>query len=637
MSDLGDLLRRRGADPPPGSRLRSATARPQGAGPGDVLFYRLGDGPAAERAFRERLAGADPGLLVVNRRAEGCPPRTLVLGRAEMAALEREVVDLLYPPPPGLKLAGVTGTNGKTSVVWILGHILGQKGVPGATLGTLGLADHRGRPLGRTGMTTPALPDLRRIVHSAPGDFLALEASGHGLDQGRLGGLVLDAAGWTNLSREHLDYHGTVERCFEAKRRLAFHAPEIVLPRSQDALAGRLRRAGVPCRRAPDPEALECGGPFRAGYERDNAALAWALAEEMFPGVGPVDWGRIPPPPGRFETAERGGRTFVVDYAHTPAALRGVLAAARERFPGRPLWVVFGCGGGRDRGKRAEMGQAAAELADGQVLTSDNPRFEDPEKILDDIQEGCPSPSARIADRGEAIRFARVGSPPGAVVVVAGKGHEDHQEVAGERIPFDDRRAVARPVRRAGASVTPAGEVRERLGGRGRPPGGDPDLPRLPGHGGEERLCRPQGGALRRARLRRGGLRPGRRGGLRGGLPDPPPSARGRPGPGPGRPGVPAGGRRPAGPLVAGRGGGGRGGHGILRQDHHQGDAGPPALRRPPRGGAPHPGQLQQPHRGAADPAGYRGPPPGCGGGDGHQPPPGRSPDCAGSPAPTTG
>ncbi len=373
-------------------------------------------------------------------------------------------------------IAAVTGTNGKTSVVWFLRQIWERLGRRAAGLGTLGIqAGEISRP-GR--LTTPdpvalhaCLADLARQGI----DHLALEASSHGLDQFRLDGVNITAAAFTNLSRDHLDYHGSMTAYRDAKLRLfrdlvAAGGTGVVNADAEhagvfaDAAAVRgLRvlsygRHGETVRLdavTPDPAGQHlhlsvCGTariaavPLVGEFQAANVLCALTLA--LATGVAAADalpaLARLSAVPGRLERVgvRHNGAAVYVDYAHTPDALATVLAALRPHTPGR-LWVVFGCGGDRDPGKRPAMGAIAAALADEIVITDDNPRSEDPADVRSQALAACPG-AVEIGDRAEAIGFSVARLAPGDVLVVAGKGHETGQAVGEQVLPFDDRDQV---------------------------------------------------------------------------------------------------------------------------------------------------------------------------------------------------
>ncbi len=381
-------------------------------------------------------------------------------------------------PARALRLVGVTGTNGKTSCAWFLAQALDAAGHRCGVVGTLGSGlPRRLRPGTHTTPDPVSLQAALAGLRAAGATAAALEVSSHALDQGRVEGLPFVGAVFTNLSRDHLDYHGDVEAYGAAKARL-FAAPGLrwavinaddpfglrlleALPTGVQALPyGLGRQVGEGLRGrllASGPEGIRLAveGPWGRGELRSpllgafNAAnLLAALGALLLEGV-PLEpalarLARLRPAPGRME-AHGGGRLplAVVDYAHTPDALAQALGALRPLAAGR-LWCVFGCGGERDRGKRPLMGEAAARLADRLVLTDDNPRGEDPARIVAEIRAGIPSGASVtvIHDRWAAIAHALRRAAPGDVVLVAGKGHEREQEVAGARRPFSDRHVV---------------------------------------------------------------------------------------------------------------------------------------------------------------------------------------------------
>ena len=381
-------------------------------------------------------------------------------------------------------VAAVTGTNGKTSVTSFLRQLWLFAGHPAASIGTLGVQSSRGDRPGA--LTTPDPVTLHRLAAElqAQGiEHLAVEASSHGLDQRRLDGLAIRAAAFTNLSRDHFDYHGSPEAYLAAKARLF----EVVLPPGGVAVLNAdvpefAKLAGIA--RARGQEILDYGrGGTRLGLVAQTphdhgqrlelvvdgraatvesglvgafqawnllAALGLALATGVEREVALAGLGRVVGAAGRMQLVgqTRRGAPVYVDYAHTPDALEKVLRALRPHAAGR-LWVVFGCGGDRDPGKRPLMGSVAASCADRVVVTDDNPRGEDPAAIRRAILAACPG-AVEIGDRAEAIARAIAALEPGDLLVVAGKGHETGQIVGATVMPFDDaevvRAALVRPV-----------------------------------------------------------------------------------------------------------------------------------------------------------------------------------------------
>ena len=380
-------------------------------------------------------------------------------------------------PAQSLTLVAVTGTNGKTTTVGLLRHLLDQRPGEAASIGTLGiLIGSEGVALeGGAGLTTPGPIELQRVLRELVDRgvrAVAMEVSSHSLDQRRVEGLVFEAAVFTNLTRDHLDYHGTMEAYLEAKATLvSFLAPRgativnaddpawLALPpapkRVTFSTAATATNADV---RALNVRYLPHGsewtlavggdrhqvrlpliGDFNVANALGAAAAAWSLG---VPAVTIAErLSRSPQVPGRLELVNE--RPAVLrDYAHTPDALERALQAVRP-FATRKLIVVFGCGGDRDTGKRPVMGEIAGRLADLAIVTSDNPRTEDPETILDDIEAGMDGVAhERVVDRRDAIAHALQVAGNDDVVVLAGKGHETYQVRGTTKYPFDEKLIV---------------------------------------------------------------------------------------------------------------------------------------------------------------------------------------------------
>lgn len=366
-------------------------------------------------------------------------------------------------PSEALTIVGVTGTSGKTTTTHLLGAIFDAHGWPVAVLGTLSGP-----------RTTPEAPELQARLaaeRDAGRRAIAMEVSSHALAMGRVRATRFAVAVFTNLSHDHLDFHHDLGEYFEAKA--ALFTPEYsdsaVVNVDDPRGAELLRRAMVPTegysladveelvvgatrssfRWRGEPIEIALGGRFNVS----NALAASAAAARL--GIPPATIAAglraAPSVPGRFEPVDEGQPFAVlVDYAHKPGALAGALEAAREAAAGARVLLVVGAGGDRDRTKRPEMGEVAARLADHVYLTSDNPRGEDPQAIIEDIRAGMPSSAAVTVepDRATAISLALAEAGTGDVVVIAGKGHEAVQLVGDRSVPFDDR-AVARDALRA--------------------------------------------------------------------------------------------------------------------------------------------------------------------------------------------
>ena len=469
----------------PAARLRDGSAATEIAGlaydsravqPG-FLFFAL-PGEKTDGGLYVEDAARRGAVAVVHENGMRLPRE---LADVSVDGARRAMADLsaeFYGNPSAkLQIVGVTGTNGKTTATFMIRDVLRAAGLDCGLIGTIQY-EFGGRLISAA-RTTPESLDLQRMFfesHQAGCRAVAMEVSSQGLAAERLRGTRFAAAVFTNLSVDHLDFHKTMEAYFDAKKRL-FDALPPAAPAivnvddpygrrlaAEPGLAGRLVTYGfAPAAmvRALDLRLSETGSSFRAttpwGETRVELALAGrfnamnalsAMAACGALGV-PLDamataFAKMSAVPGRLERiADPKGRHVFVDYAHTEDALRNVLQTLRESSPGR-LICLFGCGGNRDRSKRPRMGAAVSEFADYAVVTSDNPRNEDPLAILDEILAGMDRSKPHLveSDRGQAIRAALRAARAGDTVLVAGKGHEPYQEIAGRMLHFDDREAV---------------------------------------------------------------------------------------------------------------------------------------------------------------------------------------------------
>jgi UDP-N-acetylmuramoyl-L-alanyl-D-glutamate--2,6-diaminopimelate ligase len=425
---------------------------------------------------------------VVAERPVASSPAPLLLAPSARRAMAIAAANFHGRPAEALALAAVTGTNGKTTVAWLVEACARAAGVP---VGMIGTVTHRWpgveRPAGHTTPESTTVQSLLAEMRAAGARAAVLEVSSHALAQERVAPLRFRAAGFTNLTRDHLDYHGDMERYFAAKRRLFVEhlgADGIAVVNVRDPYGARLADQLGPGRRVwrhggrtgdeLRAEAVELGmdgiaatirtpagalavrSPLVGAHNLENLLCAAGLAVALDLPCDAVAsaLSKCRGAPGRLERFAARGVSVFVDYAHTDDALARALAALRALAP-RRLVCVFGCGGDRDRGKRPLMGEAAGRGADAVVVTSDNPRGEDPAAILAEILPGLEragvgrlTPSAfRGGDRGfvvepdrrGAIALAVASAREGDAVLVAGKGHEDYQIVGPDRLPFSDR------------------------------------------------------------------------------------------------------------------------------------------------------------------------------------------------------
>lgn len=450
-------------------------------GPGDV-FVAVPGAKSDGRDFIEQAIARGAAAVLVEAEFGAAAPQTVpVLEVGGLKMLLGPLAAQFYGEPSRRLLAiGVTGTNGKTSSSQWIAQLLTRLGRRCAVIGTVG-AGFAGEDLADFGLTTPDAVSLQSTVRSladAGAQALAMEVSSIGLEQERAAGIDFRIALFTNLTRDHLDYHGSME-AYEASKARLFDWPGLEcavinaddeagrryidrsLARGVKTIASTIENrpvaAGASRLVAEDLRTTAEGLAFTVRWGAESAAVAVRLVGSFnvanllgvigvalaagYPLVAIcAELGALVPPPGRMQQISRPGAPLaVVDYAHTPDALIQACAALRPLAAARGgrLWVVMGAGGDRDPGKRAPMGAAAAAGAERVVVTSDNPRTEDPESIVAQVAAGAPQ-AERIVDRAAAIAHAIAAAAPADVVLIAGKGHEDYQDIAGIKIHFSD-------------------------------------------------------------------------------------------------------------------------------------------------------------------------------------------------------
>jgi UDP-N-acetylmuramoyl-L-alanyl-D-glutamate--2,6-diaminopimelate ligase len=456
-------------------KVSGVTADSRTVKPGDV-FVAIAGGKTDGARFIDTAVAAGAVAIV----AERAPPMPLPSGIAFMRVANARraiarIASKIFPRQPRM-IAAVTGTSGKTSVAAFTRQIWAANGHRAASMGTIGIVSPRGESYGA--LTTPDPVGLHRSLDTLAGDgvtHLAIEASSHGLDQYRLDGLRIAAAGFTNITRDHLDYHQNFEAYFAAKLRLFAE----LLPRGAAAIINVDHEHADAVRNAAQARGLAITTVGRNGsgirlldsardgfgqklqleherkvyrirlplvgeFQAENALVAAGLAIATGDEAGAVFAAleRLDGAKGRLErVGESRNAPIFVDYAHKPDALAKALEALRPYAAGR-LLVVFGAGGDRDRGKRPLMGAVAAAKADRVIVTDDNPRSEDPAAIRAAIMAAAPH-AIEIGDRREAIRRAIAELRPGDILLIAGKGHETGQIIGDRIMPFSDHDAVA--------------------------------------------------------------------------------------------------------------------------------------------------------------------------------------------------
>ncbi len=414
--------------------------------------------------------------LLVEREVEGCPDCTIVKVRNTRWTLPLLASRFYGQPSRSLKVVGVTGTNGKTTTTHLIAAILQEAGYDVGLVGTLNAAFKGYQE--KLANTTPESLDLERFmrrVSDEGGKYVVMEVSSHALDLGRVSQIDFNAAVFTNLSQDHLDYHRDLEDYRDAKLKLfrsipaesgrfaVVNADDPNAPSFIEAAAGEAVTYGInnPATvKAVNIQITSRGSSFEVLYPEGSlslrirlaglfnvynalAAIAFALKEGIPTRVITEALETVQGVAGRFETIDEGQEfSVVVDYAHTPDGLENILKTAQQITEGRII-TVFGAGGDRDRTKRPLMGKIVAEYSDFSIVTSDNPRNEEPLAIIEDILVGVKEIAdahyAVVPDRREAIRHAVYLAHPGDMVIIAGKGHEDYQIIKGKVYPFDDR------------------------------------------------------------------------------------------------------------------------------------------------------------------------------------------------------
>ncbi len=462
-------------------------------GPGAIFFALRGEKTNGAKFVGEALQRGAIALASENPRPDGIPSHVTWIELAPGSArrgLARASANFYRRPADGLQIIGVTGTNGKTTTTFLVDSILREAGLRSGLIGTI---EHRTPKGSRAAAnTTPESADLQQMfaeIRDSGGTHVVLEASSHALAMERLWGCHFGVAIFTNLTRDHLDYHQTFEEYFAAKRILfegtGAGAPGVGVINVDDPYAAQLtglarRTLTYGLKGAPEVTArkfalsfdglefvantpignLEVRSALVGRFNVYNILAAIGAGIGLNVAKGKIEEGiaKLQSVPGRFQRIDEGQPFLVVvDYAHTDDALRNLITTARDLGPSSRIITVFGAGGERDRSKRPLMGEAAGSLSDLVVLTSDNPRSEDPLRIINDVVVGLQKSNAKYRiepDREQAIAAALEEARPGDIVLLAGKGHESYQVLRDGAIDFDDREKARGTLRSKGYSKT---------------------------------------------------------------------------------------------------------------------------------------------------------------------------------------
>ncbi len=419
------------------SRISNIEWKTQDSNESSILFYNLNDGKDELKKFKERIAESKYALCVVNNELDVKINKVFSVSRSDYEILQEDLLNFFYPIDMNeIYCAGVTGTNGKTTTIDLVRQICIQQDINVLTCGTLGvyLNDDKKEYFS---LTSPSYIDLRKILYKYKGEYkcFAMELSSHALDQHRYGSLRFDRIAWTNFTQDHLDYHKTMEEYFKAKFRvfnILRNNGHVYIAKTESELLERIKQKEK--LKLVDP----ISGPnlfFSTKYNQVNLALAKNLVEPLLKDEIYVE--KLNAPPGRLNIQKYGSALIIVDYAHTPEGLSSICKELKKSFSKRKLITVFGCGGDRDKSKRKLMAMAACRYSDNVIVTSDNPRFENPKEIIKDITVGLSGEYKIIEDRKEAIKYA-LENAVDDVILIAGKGHEDYMDVRGFKHPYSD-------------------------------------------------------------------------------------------------------------------------------------------------------------------------------------------------------
>lgn len=425
----------------------------QNASENTIVFYRITEHSSAWENFYARVAKTQAKVIVLNKKPKSFKDfffkgSLYICEDKNWLGFQNALCDCLYTFPQNKKLIGITGTNGKTTTVNLIRDLLWASGQKACSVGTIGLQGKSGDVIEDLSITTPSYIDIRRILfkYKDAFDYFVFEVSSHALDQNRFYGLHFVAAGWTNLTQDHLDYHKTLEAYAEAKAKLAAMSDHFFVLEGHEVVRTTLDKIKARFELLKlDPIDNEAPPFFKLHHNWENFRLALACVKVCIKDELNFSWDNLSPPRGRFETIEWNDKLIVVDYAHTPDAIAQILSSTKKSFPTRELICLFGAGGDRDPTKRPIMGQTAARYADSVVVTSDNPRSEDPSLIIEQIVQGIETPGKilrQTPDRKKAIEETLANMKSHAILVIAGKGHETYQEIKGVKHPFDDKKVV---------------------------------------------------------------------------------------------------------------------------------------------------------------------------------------------------
>jgi UDP-N-acetylmuramoyl-L-alanyl-D-glutamate--2,6-diaminopimelate ligase len=426
--------------------IQSIDWKTQDASEVSILFYKINENDIdAVEKFEQRIKNVKYKYCVINSKAIS-GPKYINIQNNEWNDLQKECCDVLYPIQLSeKKTIAITGTNGKTTTTDIIRQILVNEKQSVLTIGTLGVWKNN-EHVSDFGLTSPSYIDLRKTLYAHRDvDTYVCEVSSHALDQERFYGISFDAAAWTSFSQDHLDYHRTMDQYFACKVRILKKLKsnsKLFVSYLDENILKKINLDSV----ALVNNDIEIENPyFKIPYNLKNLSLARKILISLGFDIK-NEFEGLRPTPGRFNilnNKEASGKV-VIDFAHTPDAIKNICAELKSIYPGQKLIVVFGCGGDRDKTKRPLMAKAASEFADYIYVTSDNPRFEDPLEIINDTAKGILICEFElIEDRASAIK-ASMNKYPNEIILIAGKGHENYIDQNGTKTFYSDEEEVVK-------------------------------------------------------------------------------------------------------------------------------------------------------------------------------------------------
>lgn len=420
--------------------IKSIEWKSQDSTKNSVLFYTLNDSQESKEVFLERVKDANFSYCIINKDISTEMRNIICVDPIEFQKLQKELCDYIYPLPIGFKSICLTGTNGKTTTVDLIRQLAIQANKSVLTIGTLGVWKNN-KNVEDFGLTSPSFIDFRKYLNKYGKniDILAVEVSSHALVQKRFFDFEFDFGAWTNISQDHLDYHKSMDEYFNAKKEIFKIVKGTVSVIENEDFLSKLNVSNLKKIRA---KYYSNNSFLKIEYNQKNMTLAEDMLESCGLNLDKINMDQIVPPPGRFNIFDYKEGHVIIDFAHTPDALLNICKEIKKSFPKFKLVTVFGCGGDRDKTKRPLMGEVATENSDYTFITSDNPRFENPDNIINDIIEGLDKSKFDVEiDRKNAITKS-MKDMDNKVILIAGKGHENYIDQNGIKTQYSDEEVV---------------------------------------------------------------------------------------------------------------------------------------------------------------------------------------------------